>query len=146
MLDMKRREFILAVGGAAAWPLGVRALQPAMPVIGFLCSGSAEAFAPLVAAFRDGLREVGSAPQKSILFADFERCCSDSEFALLRKNSVSLPLRRVECLSTPSAPPPTRWVRGRRDEGINPRTDISVGHQSRDCSSGENPKWLNRTT
>jgi ABC-type uncharacterized transport system substrate-binding protein len=33
--------------------------QPAMPVIGFLCSGSAEAFAPLVAAFRDGLKETG---------------------------------------------------------------------------------------
>jgi hypothetical protein len=31
-------------------------------------------------------------------------------------------------------------VRGRRDKGINPRTDISVGHQSRDCSSGGEPQ------
>jgi putative ABC transport system substrate-binding protein len=57
---MRRREFITGLGGAAAaWPPAASAQQPAMPVIGFLDSRSAEAIPERLRSYRQGLRETG---------------------------------------------------------------------------------------
>jgi putative ABC transport system substrate-binding protein len=57
---MRRRDLLALVAGATtAWPLDARAQQSAIPVIGFLSSGSPNAYADRVAAFRNGLNESG---------------------------------------------------------------------------------------
>ena len=67
---MRRRDFIKVVAGSAVtWPLAARAQQPAIPVIGFLSFRSANESATSVAAFREGLSEVGYVEGRSVHIA-----------------------------------------------------------------------------
>jgi ABC-type uncharacterized transport system substrate-binding protein len=59
MLDLRRREFVALLGGAATWPVVASEQQQPLPVIGFLRSGDAGGAGHLVGAFWRGLNEAG---------------------------------------------------------------------------------------
>jgi putative ABC transport system substrate-binding protein len=63
---VRRREFIALFGGAAVWPLVVRAQQRVMPEIGYLSSAASAGFAHFVTAFRRGLEEAGYAEGRNV--------------------------------------------------------------------------------
>src|SRR5215468_7413172 len=64
---MKRRTFIAILGGGAAWPLGAHAQAPQQTTIGFLSSGSPRAFASFIAAYYQGVGELGYVEGRNIV-------------------------------------------------------------------------------
>jgi putative ABC transport system substrate-binding protein len=64
---MRRRELLVAFGGAAAWPLAARAQQPAIPVVGLLRSTPAAPFKRLPIALRQGLSDEGFVDGRNVV-------------------------------------------------------------------------------
>jgi putative tryptophan/tyrosine transport system substrate-binding protein len=99
-----RRQFITAIGGAAAWPLPSLAQQPAMPVVGLVDGGSPEGSVPQMAAFRKGLDETGYADGRNVTVEEHHL---SGQYDRLPALMADLVKRQVAVIATPGSNPAT---------------------------------------
>jgi len=96
-----RRDLLVALGGAAAaWPLGARAQQAKVPVVGFINAGVADTSARRVAAFRKGLSEAGYAEGQNVIV---EYHWLEGRYERAPSVVADLVRRRVAVIATPAS-------------------------------------------
>jgi hypothetical protein len=120
---MRRREFIGALGGAAAWPFAARAQAPTrIPRIGIIDN------APIWDQFRSGLRDHGYVEGRNIVL---EYRTAQGKPDLLAAAAAELARLPVDVIATPARPrasPPSR--RRRRSRSSQSRSEIRCGSDS----------------
>jgi putative tryptophan/tyrosine transport system substrate-binding protein len=98
---VKRRTFIAGLGSAAAWPLAARAQRPAMPVVGYLGSQSADDYRNATVPFLQGLKETGHIEGQNVAV---EYRWADNRYDRLPALAADLVRRRVAVIVTPQTP------------------------------------------
>jgi putative tryptophan/tyrosine transport system substrate-binding protein len=96
---VKRREFITLVSGAVAWPAVARTQQS--PVLGFVNGASPGGYAPMVEAFRQGLKEIGFTEGQNVAI---EYHWAEGQYDRLPGMVADLIRRKVTVLAATSAP------------------------------------------
>jgi putative ABC transport system substrate-binding protein len=100
-IGIDKRGFLVGLGGTAlAWPLAVRAQQPAMPMVGFIGGGSAGTSARLVTAFRRGLSELGYVEGQNVTV---EYHWLEGHYDRLPALMTGLVRRQVAVIATPGS-------------------------------------------
>ena len=102
---MRRREFILALGGAVAapsllWPRAARAQPPSIPIVGYVHSDSPQTAAGLLAAFREGLSETGYVEGQNVAI---EYRWAENDLSRIPELVADLVRRRVAVIATPGS-------------------------------------------
>jgi putative tryptophan/tyrosine transport system substrate-binding protein len=97
MFDLRRREFITLLGGAAAsWPFAARAQQPGVAVIGVLGGHTPLEWQPFVAAFNEGLKEIGYVDGQNV---SIQYRWAEGDYARLPALATDLVRRKVAVIA-----------------------------------------------